>query len=92
MALTKCLSYLSRIGFNKWRIAIRQIHAEVMKARQLTVNDPIRFAKIHLCMPRLMAQRNKYLAAPQLRVRHVIPNYRDAASKAVFIAQPLKYP
>ena len=90
MTLAKCLCHLGRIGLEERGVTVRQIHAEIMKPRQLAVDDPVRLAKIYLRVPRLVAQRDKHLAAAQLRTRHVIPNYRDAAGETMLIAQPLE--
>ena len=71
---------------------MRQIHAEIADPRQLAGDDPACLAKVHLRVPRLVAERNKYLAAAQLCVRHIITNNRDAAVKTELIAQPFEFP
>ena len=71
---------------------MRQIHAEIVEPRQLAADDPVRLAKVHLRVARLVAQRNEHLAAAQLRIRYIVADNRYAACVAVLITQPLEYP
>jgi hypothetical protein len=54
MSFTKGLGHLGRIGLDERRIAVRQIHAEIVEPHQLAVDDPVRLAEIYLCVPRLV--------------------------------------
>jgi hypothetical protein len=65
MSFTKGLGHLGRIGLDERRIAVRQIHAEIVEPHQLAVDDPVRLAEIYLCVPRLVAQGYEHLAAAQ---------------------------
>jgi hypothetical protein len=80
------------VGLEERGIAVRQIHAEIMEPDQLAANDPVRFTKVHLRVPRPVAQRNENLAAAQLAARHVLAHNRYAAGKTMLIAQPLEDP
>jgi hypothetical protein len=69
---------------------VRQIHAEIVEPHQLAIDETVRLAKIHLRVPRLVAQRYEHLAAAQLGARHIIANNGDATGEAMLIAQTLE--
>jgi hypothetical protein len=65
MSFTKGLGHLGRIGLDERRIAVRQIHAEIVEPHQLAVDDPVRLAEIYLCVP-ACGSGYEHLAAAQL--------------------------
>jgi hypothetical protein len=66
MPITKRLGNFGRIGLEERRIAVRQIHAEIMVPDQLAIDNCIRLAKIDLSMAGPMAERHEYLACAPL--------------------------
>ena len=90
MALAGRLGRLGRLSLEERRFAVRQIHAEIVEPRQLAADDPVGLANVRLRVTGPEAQQNRHLPVAQLGFRYVIPNYRDAASEAMLIAQPLE--
>ncbi len=66
-------------------VRVEQVHAKVMKADLLAGDVAVRLAKIRLHLSWAMAERNKHLARPQQRPRHILPNDRVAAGKPLFV-------
>ena len=88
--ITKRLGNFGRIGLEERRVAVRQIHAEIMVPHQLAIDDRIRLAKIDLSMAGPMAQRHEHLARAPLLQRHILAHDGLAARKSALIAQPFK--
>ncbi len=87
VTVTKGLSGLGWICPNEDGVRMRQGQCKVMQLALNSADHTQSFAKIHLCMPRRMAQRNKDLFRPAFLLTHIIRNNRDPAREPMLVAQ-----
>ena len=83
---------LRRIGHHKTRVGLRKVHGEEVDLALLTANDPNRFTKIHLRVPRRVHQRHEHLLRTLPAKRHIVLHDREAARIPVLVPKPLKNP
>ena len=92
MPVTERFGGLRRIGLHKTGVAVRQVHRKEVDLAFNPGDLRQRLAKIHLCMARIVPQRNKYFAMSQTARQHVVLNDGDPASVAVLVAKPFEDP
>ena len=79
-------------GLHDARVRVRQAHEEHVPLATDTADHANRFAEIDLRVPRWMMQGHELLRCPLPRLAHSVRHDRDAAGKAMLIAQTLKNP
>ena len=92
MPIQKGFGIFSWIGFDKATIRMRHIKAEIMESNQLAANIAIGLTKIYLRMTRQVRQWHEHFFLPSCSLVNIVAYDGIAASKSMFIAQPLQYP
>ena len=92
MAIEKGFRRLRRIGLDEERVRVRQAHEEDMQLATHAADHADRFAEVDLSMTRRMGERHELLSRALASFPNIVRHDRDAAGKAVLVAQTLEDP